>query len=321
MRQCKDCGRDATHDQRFCIECGAAIGEPPKTTVNLPPAWVPHISKPDPMINRSIGDRFQISNIVGRGMDGGFYTAIDKQTMERVTVRVFLYGDRISEAAIGPRIRSQVERLRTPSQHNLVHFRQVLREPDLLAVVLDWSGVATLGMYINPPSLHWLETATYQSTQRPMSQRLLCDLLKQVFDCVDGMHRDGQINGYITLNNILVEDETHRSKPRIRLCPIGTKAGDASSHPDRFYYDDHNLTAAADVWYLGNLVRRSEFHPITSVVMDKIAPVIRQATLESRTNRIQTVRELRKRLTPLFRKRWSNKALPEFLHWSVTEFR
>lgn len=311
MQICKNCGAEATSEQRFCADCGVAIGEVKKINTDHPPAWIPHAPMPDPMINRMIGDRFQISNIVGRDLDGHFYTALDTRTTERVTVRVFFYRNSRAEEALGPRIALQAERLRSLDHRSIVRYRRVVREPDLLAVVLEWSGTATLETYISPPSIYRPETVTHQPRQRQISQRLLHDLLVEIFDATASMHSAGRINGYITQNDILIEDAPNGSKPRIRLCPLGSKDGYASSHPDRFHYDDDRLTEAADVWYLGRLVSSSEFAPITSPVAHQIAPIITRATLESRTNRIQTVRELKQGLAPLFRKRWPKNALPQ----------
>lgn len=313
MQTCFACEAAVTSEQKFCAECGSALDA--IENHNAGPfhlVGVPHIPKPDPMIDRVIGERFQITNIVGYDRDGSFYTAIDLRTTEQVTVRIFDYRNRVTPAELTRRIEVQAERIRRINHRGIVYVRLIIHEPDLLALILESSGAATLDSFLNPLPTHDLACVTHQPRQRSVSQKVLQNLLVQIFDSVAVMHRSGQINGYITTKHILVDDNLGWSQPRIRLCPFGSKEGSASSHPDRFHYDDDRLTEAADVWYLGWLVSALDFSAVTSPVMDTIAPVIEHAMLESRTYRIQTVSELKKGLEPMFNQPCSTDALLQF---------
>jgi len=308
MSACHACGSELSEQQRFCLECGAQNRAfAPSEAASTAPIHVPYIPKRDPNIGKVISERYEITNIVGNG----FYSAIDHKTTHRLTIRLFYYERFSNRDELTRRFESQRARNHKLDHPSVARMRSIHPEEDFLAITLDHSGQATLQKYLWPHSSLDLSSETYERRQLPYSKRLLKTLLALIFDGVSAMHDHGQVNGYLVGDKILIGEGPDLSGLQIKLCPFGTRKGSASHIPDRFHYDDERLTPAADVWYLGTLIRH-QFHHLVIPFQEELAPVLKQATLESRTNRIQTLDELRARLAPIFETEWSDEPLDEF---------
>ena len=310
MTECHICGSAVFADQRFCETCGAQIGSPSPTKVEpISPLKVPYIPEPDANIGKVIANRFELTNTAGHR----YYTAVDRRNTERLTIRLFSYDSFGPRDDVIDRLERQYLRNRKVDHPMVARAGEVLVESDCAAVTLKCLG-QSLQYYLHPPRRNRVEVETFEQSQRQISRLLLKDILVQIFDVVSAMHDANLVNGYLTHQHILVDDYSDLSSPRIKLVPFGTKRDPGVDHPDRFHYDDETLTPAADIYYLGRLIK-FYFAPLIEPLKEKVSSTLHQACLESRTNRIQTLGELRNGLAPIFETEWSDEQITGDKFW------
>lgn len=173
---CASCGSQITEGGRFCTSCGTA--------------QTPASGNQDPLIGRTIAERYRLDSKLGFGGMGSIYSATRLHIGDTVAVKI-LHSELVSDSL-------SVERFRREAQ-----AAARLKHPNAVAIY-DF-GVSTEGLvYIVMELVEGQSLRDVIKQEGPFTAPAAVEVLNQVCSAVDEAHRHNIVHRDLKPDNIMV---------------------------------------------------------------------------------------------------------------------
>ena len=285
--------------------------------------WLTDSTAPEPMgsdqqtiaLGSVLANRYQVKELLGVGGFGSVYRGFDEKLQREVAIKVGR-PDRYQSAE------SIVEEARKAAK---------LRHPNLVTihdVVADDSNAFIISDLINGPTL---------SRLIPVSMERAIDIIAQVADAVDFVHRSGIIHCDIKPDNVLLcpdgspvladfgiarvtQDSSHK--------PLGTAAYMA---PELLAHGESSPTEQSDVWSLGVVLYQLLYGKLPSrkdstttaqkstdrpLIPKQLSEIVSRCLEPDPSKRTQSARELADQLRAFAHKSTSRAESRNLTQWS-----
>ncbi len=138
-RACPSCGRPNSLDARFCAGCGHRFrGEETETEPG-------HVA--DPLIGRTIADRYRIDQMIGRGGMGVVYR-VEHVRIGKMMAMKLLHGELARDKDVVKRFRREADAVSKLDHQNTVQVFDFGRSEGLMYLVMELLGGKDLGVIV-----------------------------------------------------------------------------------------------------------------------------------------------------------------------------
>lgn len=220
---CPDCKTLNGDAARFCNSCGATLNSPraaaaeaetaamtSDVTVQAPPP------KKDPLIGSSIGDRYRLDSLIGRGGMGAVYSATRLLIGDEVAIKI-LHTEQGGDTHAAERFRREARaaaRLKHPNAVSIYDF-----------------GVSGEGLqFLVMELVEGRSLRDVTKTQGPLESALVAEIASQICAALDEAHRQHIVHRDIKPDNIIVNFTPAGLRVKVLDFGIAKLRDDTSSH-------------------------------------------------------------------------------------------
>jgi serine/threonine-protein kinase len=132
---CPACGRVSGSDVRFCATCGFRF-KPGDDEAEAPPGGREMRDEADPLIGRTIADRYQIVELIGRGGMGVVYR-VEHTRIAKAMAMKLLHGELARDKEIVRRFRREAEAVSKLDHQNTVQVFDFGRAEGMTYLVME----------------------------------------------------------------------------------------------------------------------------------------------------------------------------------------
>lgn len=254
---CLNCRKPNDDQARFCYDCGTVL--PPSFEDTVSPA--PTVASPsggnqlkggrvDPLIGRTLDNRYRIDRKLGKGGMSTVYVATRLQIGDVVAIKILELGE-------------------TPDQHSAERFR---REAQATARLKHPNAVSIYDFGITPEGLHYLVMELVEGQdlraiikqQGPLSPSMTLEIVTQVCAALEESHRQNIIHRDVKPDNIIVNNVANRLRVKVldfgvaKLCDLAvthiTQAGSVMGTPHYMSPEQcmgEEIDSRSDIYSLG----------------------------------------------------------------------
>lgn len=139
-RACPSCGRPNPFDARFCAGCGHRFRGEEETEAEPEPIA-------DPLIGRTIADRYRIDQMIGRGGMGVVYR-VEHVRIGKMMAMKLLHGELARDKDVVKRFRREADAVSKLDHRNTVQVFDFGRSEGLMYLVMELLGGKDLGVIV-----------------------------------------------------------------------------------------------------------------------------------------------------------------------------
>ncbi len=255
LSPCPACGRQNPGDSRFCAACGLQLIRDDEIAEAQPGSIA------DPLIGRTIADRYRIVSLIGRGGMGVVYK-VEHVHIGKLMAMKLLHGELARERDVVKRFKREAEAASHLSHSNTVQIFDFGRDQGLMYLVMEYLEGRDFGQIIQ--------------LEGPLSFARVARICAQVCASVAEAHANGIIHRDLKPENVMVVQGRDR--------PDQVKVLDFGLAKLRHQDAGHTLTRAGSIigtpYYMApehirgeSVDQRSDVYSVGAMIYKAIAGV------------------------------------------------